>query len=431
MATSGLLSPKTPNSSRNIRDFLFDSGSTAHMTATKEGMYDNEIVKLDVTLADGSLVPVHERGKLKVHVTDSHGRSHILIMEGVLWVPSIKKTLFSVPAFVRHIGNSVSFFQDRIELTVAGIINVSLPGNNFSSIASAAAVIASDHNTLNTKHSHTYLPGLPAYAYVTVISPVNTQDNINGNTRFTNTYGITPNIPHVLAIPEPETTFTKKKIHDSLLHRRMGHISYNTLLYKSKTDVWKDVSILSSGSTFCDPCHVTVVPKARHSHVRITLPSQAGDIVAFHPVPSPWRDHPLTKECNFPVGLFCVDVCTKRCEFIGMRSKATKHIIEAIITYEQRCGVNIRAIHSDAGDEFFSAELLAWLVRRTAQGTPTRRHLAAPDTQWQKGFCERHWGHIKIMAHKMCVNARLSLQFAFYAIEAACYIHARYHTPAS
>ena len=37
--------------------------------------------------------------------------------------------------------------------------------------------------------------------------------------------------------------------------------------------------------------------------------------------------------------------------------------------------------------------------------------MAAPDTQWQNGFCERHWGHIKQMAHKMLVNARLPLQF--------------------
>ena len=66
-----------------------------------------------------------------------------------------------------------------------------------------------------------------------------------------------------------------------------------------------------------------------------------------------------------------------------------------------------------------------WLQQLTSTGIPTCRHMAAPDTQWQNGFCERHWGHIKQMAHKMLVNARRPLQFLFYALQTACYIHAR------
>ena len=102
----------------------------------------------------------------------------------------------------------------------------------------------------------------------------------------------------------------------------------------------------------------------------------------------------------------------------------TQHVMKAIIAFEQRVGYNFKSIHSDAGTEFFSNDLLTWLQQRTSTGIPTRRHMAAPDTQRQNGFCERHWGHIKQMAHKMLVNARLPLQFLFYALQTACYIHA-------
>ena len=167
-----------------------------------------------------------------------------------------------------------------------------------------------------------------------------------------------------------------------------------------------------------------MMPKTRRSHTPVTRPLIPGDIGAFDIVPNPCVT-PLTQDCNYNYLLFCMDICTRRCEIIGMKIRNTKRVIKAIIAFEQRMGYNFKSIHSDAGTEFFSNDLLTWLQQRTSMGIPTRRHMAAPDTQWQNGFCERHWGHIKQMAHKMLVNARLPLQFLFYALQTACYIHAR------
>jgi transposase InsO family protein len=89
-----------------------------------------------------------------------------------------------------------------------------------------------------------------------------------------------------------------------------------------------------------------------------------------------------------------MDICTRRCEIIGMKICNTQHVIKAIIAFEQHMGYNFKSIHSDAGTEFFSNDLLTWLQQHTSTGIPTRRHMATPDTQWQNGFCERHWGHI-------------------------------------
>ena len=106
-----------------------------------------------------------------------------------------------------------------------------------------------------------------------------------------------------------------------------------------------------------------------------------------------------------------------------MKIRNTQHVIKAIIAFEQRMGYNFKSIHSDAGTEFFSNDLLTWLQHRTSTGIPTRRHMAAPDTQWHNGFCERHWGHIKQMAHKMLVNARLPLKSFLH--NANCVLHTR------
>ena len=177
-------------------------------------------------------------------------------------------------------------------------------------------------------------------------------------------------------------------------------------------------------STYCEGCHLAVIPKAYRSHAPVRNTYDPGEVVAFDTIPNPCK-YPLLKETNYPVLLFGVDLCTRRCDVIGIKSKHTKQIIDGITAYEQRMGFNIQCIHSDAGDEFFSVEMLQFLRQRTAHGMPTRRNHAAPDTQWQNGIAERNWAHIKQLAHKMLTYARLPLSFAYFAIETACYTHAR------
>ncbi len=115
---SGLvLLPKANRSSCNICDFLFDSGSAvALVTATKYGMYDNKIVKRDVTLADGSLVPVHGQANASACKWQSWALS-LSSYGGSTGLPVLKRhCLVYQHAIVHHIRNSVSFFQDRISL---------------------------------------------------------------------------------------------------------------------------------------------------------------------------------------------------------------------------------------------------------------------------------------------------------------------------
>ena len=102
-----------------------------------------------------------------------------------------------------------------------------------------------------------------------------------------------------------------------LLHRRLGHISTNTLIFGSKQDSWHDVSAVSNGSTFCAPCKLMMMPKTRRSHTPVTRPLIPGDIGAFDIVPNPCIT-PLTQDCNYNYLLLCMDICTRRCEIFGM-----------------------------------------------------------------------------------------------------------------
>ena len=57
-------------------------------------------------------------------------------------------------------------------------------------------------------------------------------------------------------VPIPNRT----KIDVDLLHARMGHVSTNTLLYASEKNVWQDTQAMSVPSTYCEGCHLAVIP---------------------------------------------------------------------------------------------------------------------------------------------------------------------------
>jgi len=140
-------------------------------------------------------------------------------------------------------------------------------------------------------------------------------------------------------------TSPKTRIDVDLLHKRLAHISTNTILSGSDNACWRDTQAISRGSYHCDPCHLTIVHKARRSKNPVRQQLQPGACVSFDIVPNLCK-LPLLKETNFSVFLFGVDLCTRRCDIVGMASKTSKQVIEAITLFEQRMGYNIREIHA-------------------------------------------------------------------------------------
>ena len=138
-----------------------NSGASAHMTPNKAHLSNLQTVNVRVTLADGSRVDSTQCCTLKLKVFDKLDKPHILWLTDVLYVPSLSMTLFSVPSFLRHPGNTVSFFRDRIELTAGGL-HISLPASNFKEPMAdkwhnGVATFAShgtDMNSINTINSH-------------------------------------------------------------------------------------------------------------------------------------------------------------------------------------------------------------------------------------------------------------------------------------
>jgi predicted dinucleotide-binding enzyme len=113
---------------------------------------------------------VNLKGKVRVTVTDTKGVLRVLELNDVLYVPSLSRSLFSVPAFLRHPGNKVTSLKNSIIFILGGVVQASIPANNFANVTGAMATTTKGGNivgaegvplkNLTEKLSH-YSPSTP------------------------------------------------------------------------------------------------------------------------------------------------------------------------------------------------------------------------------------------------------------------------------
>jgi hypothetical protein len=138
-----------------MSDIIIDSAASSHMINHLDGLFMQEPCDTTVRLADGSAVRVTLKGRIRLSLLDARGDAIILELHSVLYVPSLSRSLFSVPAFLRHRGNSVTFLPDRITFRINYTLVASIPKNNFDHLHAMA--IECDVTTPNRA------PTLPTY----------------------------------------------------------------------------------------------------------------------------------------------------------------------------------------------------------------------------------------------------------------------------
>ena len=107
-----------------------------------------------VRLADGSAVRVSLKGRVRLSLIDERRDIIVLELRDVLYVPSLSRPLFSVPAFLGHRGNSVTFLHDRITFCINYTLFASIPKNNFDHVhALATSTTTTVNPTTNSNYS--------------------------------------------------------------------------------------------------------------------------------------------------------------------------------------------------------------------------------------------------------------------------------------
>jgi hypothetical protein len=172
------------------------------MLRHKAGFYETKPVDTTIRLADGSSIKCNLKGKVRVSVVDTKGHLRILELHDVLYVPSLSRSLFSVPAFLRHPRNQVTFLKNSIVFVLGGIVQASIPANNFANVTGAMATTIKSGNIVDAKSaSDINLNETPFHYSPYTISTTNTDSNM---------LEITPKIisDNILVIPTTNIAHT-------------------------------------------------------------------------------------------------------------------------------------------------------------------------------------------------------------------------------
>jgi hypothetical protein len=83
----------------DLRNWLPDSGATAHFTPVREDLSEIRPCDISITVADGQVIYATEVGIVCINLWSDQGERLELTLRDVYFVPGLDRRLFSIPAF--------------------------------------------------------------------------------------------------------------------------------------------------------------------------------------------------------------------------------------------------------------------------------------------------------------------------------------------
>ena len=420
----------TPPISVSMGDFvlwLLDSGATSHFTPVFADLVNP--VQLNppvyIRVADGSRLSATHQGMVELNFQSDEGVYTTLKLLRVLYVPGLHTRLFSIESFVSsghfraiYSKNSVCLeFNDAIHMTI------DLPHVPPSTYVTREMSFIPD----NTGHG--------------LSSTINTRPTLNIGSYNPTSHDLEPEEFVSMAMESTEDDVQcaggedapswspinwnddklrkkKKRMNVELGHYIFGHRAVSSLLTASKFDVWDDVTMVSTGDSWCDSCKVAVAPKSNLSKLPMRINEAPLKMIFLDCVPSPgvMRGVP---GCNYKHFLFLSDPVSKYSECLGVRDKSAEETIEVLGNWQKQMVKKgfemLMFIRADAGTNFTSDAFKSWCVNNNITLS-----LAGPKHQEQNAFAERAYGTASRMARSMLVRAHLPISFYQLALKYAC-----------
>jgi transposase InsO family protein len=366
-AMNAIVPHDTDNPVSRISDWLIDSGASSHMTPHRSDLVHNvERSHAIVEVANGVLIRAELRGTVRIKLVDINDatQSCDILVHDVLYVPGLSRRLLSVDQWMAA-GGDIHFNMNHTTIRV----------------------VDSD-----TDESRSF------------------------------------DVPKPFPSPKSQNacqaaTPPKKAIPASLLHRRLGHRTINTMIVGSKNEVWSDTTLRLESDNFCDSCQIVTARAANRGKSPLdvgTLDMQPGESVMVDLVTN-LNKHGLTTSSHFKYYVLVTDVKTRFTVPIGTNRKTPADIARCLATWATDYGPDttfnlhhLKKLRGDADESYFSANFIAVLLEHRINGT-----FAAPRHQEQNGICERTWQSIRDIAFKTMVFAHVGDEFYDFAIEHA------------
>ena len=206
------------------------------------------------------------------------------------------------------------------------------------------------------------------------------------------------------------------KVDLELMHQRLAHRSFQTLLAADNEQVWKDTKLTFAPDSFCIGCKIAYSRTANRGRGDVSEQDYPGQVLFMDIIHNPSHTS-ITSSSYYPYYLIVVCALSKYAALVPMVDKTSKHVIQAIKTFAVQHRphkdfslYDIAEIHGDADSAFLSQELKQW-----AQRYNTKLICAGSHHQEMNGLPERTWQTIRISAFAMLTHARLSHAFFHFA----------------
>ena len=407
--------------------WLIDSGASCHMTPFRSDLTNVKQCKANVTVADGSKIHSNLMGEVTVLLPtneDEYNAARVRLTR-VLYVPGLNRRLFSVPTFTKMVGYEMTFYENRVHITLPDGKTADIPNNNEKTESHKYA-----NPAIATQESLVAKRKWPNQARRNAVRLWHREDGPNKRLKSFENLSKVPssavkNTKESDLQKNPQQTENQldkyflprsAAVDLDLLHDRLGHRKTTAILTASHHKVWADTYCIATGDQFCTSCPIATISRATKPRQPSQIPDVPLSRVYIDTVPNPTNPG-ITIDSSWSNLLIVVDHHSRYIWIDGMMGKASKHVISSLRRYIARFG-KMREIRSDAGSEFISEEFEDWCANNKIRFTA-----AAPARQHQNGICERHWASTSNMARKMLIRAHLNKKFLYHAIKYAAVIH--------
>ena len=424
--------------SKALGDFvmwLLDSGATSHFTP-----YFNDLsnpVELHppiyIRVADGSRLKATHQGSVEINFTSDQGIATSLNLLRVLFVPGLQTRLFSIESFVSSGDFTAQYSRGKVCLRFSDDITftIQLPH------VPPATYICRQPSEIPLNSEHGFETQIGHGFVITNDGVQRVMNDYNGDSFAAmafeegnnfhsdkidddiQCYG-GENAPAWVTTNWDDLRMNNKKRRMSveLGHAIFGHRAVSSLLSASQSGVWDDVTMVSTGDSWCDSCKVAVAPRTHLSKESMRINVEPLKYLFVDCVPSPGVIRGIP-ECAASDFLLLCCPQSKYLEKLNMNDKSSAETIRVLDAWRGRMlkkGYPLFLyLRADAGTNFTSQEFKDWCADNNISLS-----LAGPKHQEQNAFVERAHGTASRMARSMLVRAHLPISFFLLAYDYAC-----------
>ena len=324
--------------------WLIDSGASCHMTPFKSDLENTKECKANVTVADGSKIQANLLGDVTILLPtneDEHNAARVRLTR-VLFVPGLNRRLFSVPTFTKMPGYEMTFYENRVHITLPDGKTADVPNNNErleeQSFANPAIITQRNFTRIQSPQMRRNAMRLWERPDTRMKRMKTNHTNVsNGNN--TNEDTVVNDLQKNPQQTNNEKHFLPRSaaVDLDLLHDRLGHRKTAAIITASHHRVWADTYCVATNDHFCTSCPIATISRTKTPQTPSQIPDVPLARIYIDTVPNPTVPG-ITIDSSWSNLLIVVDHHSRFLWIDGMMGKSTQHVINSLKRYIARFG---------------------------------------------------------------------------------------------